>query len=60
MKKYCKARMAKPNEWGEIKFEWTSGDNTYKTCIQKECQPALFFEELLKEAGYVEVTEDVK
>jgi hypothetical protein len=59
MKRYCKSHLKNPTEWGEIKFEWAKNGTEYSTCIQKEGQPALHFENLLKEAGYVEVTEDV-
>lgn len=52
-KVYTKRQMDEPNKYGDVVFEWTAGDGITKTCIQHSAQPAIFFEELLKEAGYI-------
>ena len=38
--------------YGGKVFEWTRSDGVIKVCIQKKLQQVLFFEELLREAGY--------
>ena len=53
MKIYSKVKMEKPTKFGDVTFEWSGGgDNITRVCTQHSLQPALFFEELLREAGY--------
>lgn len=53
MKIYHIETMETPNTWGDVKFEWTDTDEkSTKVCIQHVGQPAVFFEELLRDNGY--------
>lgn len=58
MKIYSKTLLGKHNKYGSVVFEWSevslSGSDVTKTCTQHSGQPAVFFEELLIEAGYKE------
>ena len=54
-KRYTVTEKAEPTKFGGIQFEWSAGDGTIKVCTQHSAQPAIFFEELLKEAGYKRV-----
>lgn len=51
MKTYFIETMEEANRYGEIKFTWSDGQVT-KVCIQHIGQPAVFFEELLRDNGY--------
>ena len=55
MKRYTVIEKEEPTKFGEIQFEWTAGDNIINCCTQHSAQPAIFFEELLQEAGYEKV-----
>ena len=55
MKKYTIRQKEETCKYGDVVFEWADGHSTVKSCIQHRVQPALFFEELLQEAGYERV-----
>ena len=55
MKTYTYETKSQPNKFGDVQFTWSAGDGTIKVCTQHSAQPAIFFEELLKEAGYKRV-----
>ena len=56
MKRYRKEKIEK-GKFGDVKFTWTDDTEpkTIKSCIEHSVQPAMFFEELLQEAGYMEI-----
>jgi len=58
VKIYSKRTKETPSKYGEVVFEWTAGDNVTKSCTQHQVQPAIFFEELLREAGYRMIGEE--
>jgi hypothetical protein len=55
MKQYTVEKKENPTKFGDVQFAWTEGDNITKFCTQHSAQPAIFFEELLQEAGYTKV-----
>jgi len=62
MKTFTVENKSQPNKFGDVQFTWSAGDGTIKVCTQHSAQPAIFFRQLLEEAGYEHVAkaEDVK
>jgi len=62
MKTFTVENKRPPDRYGDVKFTWSKGDGSIKCCTQHTAQPAIFFRQLLEEAGYeyVAKVEDVK